>query len=42
VDWVPAVLAGLDRPFVVEHPPALRELVHALGTRLVAYSALCP
>ena len=24
--WIPAILAGLDRPFVVEHPEALVSL----------------
>jgi predicted DNA-binding transcriptional regulator YafY len=34
LDWVPAVLASLDRPFVVEHPAALRDQVRALAERL--------
>ncbi|AEW98428.1 Helix-turn-helix type 11 domain protein (plasmid) [Streptantibioticus cattleyicolor NRRL 8057 = DSM 46488] len=34
LDWLPAVLASLDRPFVVEHPPELRDLVRALARRL--------
>ncbi len=38
LDWVPAVLAALDRPFVVEHPPALRDLVRALARRLSEYA----
>jgi predicted DNA-binding transcriptional regulator YafY len=35
LDWVPALLARLDLPFVVEQPAELRELVRALGRRLV-------
>jgi predicted DNA-binding transcriptional regulator YafY len=34
LDWVPALLAGLDRPFVVEGPDELRDLVRALARRL--------
>ena len=34
LDWVPAALAGLDRPFVVEEPDDLRALVHDLARRL--------
>lgn len=36
LEWVPAVLAGIDRPFVIEGPPALRPLVRALADRLAA------
>ncbi|TQS41989.1 helix-turn-helix transcriptional regulator [Cryptosporangium phraense] len=36
--WVPGVLAGLNRPFVVESPDALRDEVRALATRLVGYA----
>lgn len=36
LDWVPAVLAGIDRPFVIEEPDALRPLVRALADRLTA------
>jgi predicted DNA-binding transcriptional regulator YafY len=42
LDWVPALLASLDRPFVVEHPPALRDLVRALGRRLGDYADAGP
>jgi predicted DNA-binding transcriptional regulator YafY len=35
LEWVPAVLAGLDRPFTVERPAELRGLVAALGRRLL-------
>jgi hypothetical protein len=38
LDWVPAVLAGLDRPFVIEHPVALRDQVRALAGRLSRYA----
>jgi predicted DNA-binding transcriptional regulator YafY len=34
LDWVPALLAGLDRAFVVEGPDELRDLVRALARRL--------
>ena len=36
LDWVPAVLAGIDRPFRIEGPDALRPLVRALVDRLTA------
>ena len=36
LDWVPAVLAALDAPFVVEHPDALRGLLRTLADRLAA------
>jgi predicted DNA-binding transcriptional regulator YafY len=39
LDWVPGVLAGLDRPFVVEAPPQLADAVRDLGKRLIAYAA---
>lgn len=39
LDWVPALLARLDRPFVIERPEALRELVRALARRLDAATA---
>ncbi|MGY1435304.1 helix-turn-helix transcriptional regulator [Streptomyces reniochalinae] len=34
LEWIPAVLAAVDRPFVIERPAALRDLVHALARRL--------
>lgn len=34
LDWLPAVLASLDRPFLVERPDELRGLVEALAVRL--------
>ena len=36
LDWVPGVLASLDRPFVIERPGELRGLVAALAGRLAA------
>jgi hypothetical protein len=36
LDWVPAVLASIDRPFVIERPDELRGLVIALADRLAA------
>jgi hypothetical protein len=36
LDWVPAVLASIDRPFVIERPDELRGLVTALAGRLAA------
>jgi predicted DNA-binding transcriptional regulator YafY len=35
LDWLPAVLASLDRPFAIERPEELRGLVAALAGRLV-------
>jgi predicted DNA-binding transcriptional regulator YafY len=34
LDWLPAVLASLDRPFVIERPDELRGLVKDLADRL--------
>ena len=36
LDWLPPVLASLDRPFVIERPDELRSLVTALAGRLAA------
>jgi predicted DNA-binding transcriptional regulator YafY len=36
LDWVPAVLASIDRPFVIERPDELCGLVIALADRLAA------
>jgi predicted DNA-binding transcriptional regulator YafY len=36
LDWLPPVLASLDRPFVIERPDELRDLVIALADRLAA------
>ncbi|RZS77931.1 transcriptional regulator [Motilibacter rhizosphaerae] len=37
--WVAAALAALDRPFVIDHPEALRDVVSELGRRLQAGAA---
>ncbi|MEU5950870.1 YafY family protein [Streptomyces sp. NPDC047525] len=34
LDWLPPVLASLDRPFIVERPDELRDLVVAFSDRL--------
>jgi hypothetical protein len=34
LDWLPPLLASLDRPFVVERPDELRDLIAALADRL--------
>ncbi|MER8096100.1 helix-turn-helix transcriptional regulator [Streptomyces goshikiensis] len=34
LDWLPAVLASLDRPFVIERPDELRGLITAFAERL--------
>ncbi|MFE2597776.1 helix-turn-helix transcriptional regulator [Streptomyces sp. NPDC059396] len=34
LDWLPAVLASLDRPFAIERPDELRGLVEAFAERL--------
>jgi predicted DNA-binding transcriptional regulator YafY len=36
LDWLPRVLASLDRPFVIERPGELRDLVIALADRLTS------
>ena len=36
LDWLPGLLASLDRPFLVEQPEELRSLVTALADRLAA------
>lgn len=38
LDWLPPVLASLDRPFVIERPHELRDLVTALADRLASYA----
>ncbi|MER6142452.1 YafY family protein [Streptomyces sparsogenes] len=38
LDWLPPVLAALDRPFVIERPDELRDLVTALADRLGSYA----
>ena len=39
LEWLPAILAGLDCPFVIEQPTELRELVRDLARRLGEYAA---
>ncbi|RSN64839.1 helix-turn-helix transcriptional regulator [Actinomadura sp. WAC 06369] len=36
LDWLPPVLASLDRPFAIERPDELRDLVAALAERLAS------
>ncbi|BCJ39824.1 transcriptional regulator [Actinoplanes ianthinogenes] len=36
LDWIPARLAALDHPFVIDHPAELRDLVTALADRLTS------
>ena len=36
LDWLPPLLASLDRPFAVERPAELRDLIAALADRLAA------
>ncbi|MEV5982572.1 YafY family protein [Streptomyces sp. NPDC052114] len=36
LDWLPAVLASLDRPFVIERPAELRDQVVAFADRLAS------
>ncbi|MFJ1867064.1 helix-turn-helix transcriptional regulator [Streptomyces sp. NPDC088097] len=36
LDWLPPVLASLDRPFVIERPDELRDLVIAFADRLLS------
>ncbi|MFI7384601.1 helix-turn-helix transcriptional regulator [Streptomyces sp. NPDC049813] len=38
LDWLPPALAALDRPFVVESPGELRDLVAAFARRLASYA----
>ncbi|MDI2129064.1 helix-turn-helix transcriptional regulator [Yinghuangia seranimata] len=38
LDWLPPVLAALDRPFVIERPAELQDLVIALADRLASYA----
>ncbi|MYS39690.1 WYL domain-containing protein [Streptomyces sp. SID5998] len=42
LDWLPPVLAALDRPFVIERPAELRDLVAALADRLASYARRDP
>jgi predicted DNA-binding transcriptional regulator YafY len=38
LDWLPPLLASLDRPFVIERPDELRDVVIALADRLASYA----
>ena len=38
LDWIPALLAGLDHPFIVEEPAALRDRVRTLARQLEQYA----
>lgn len=38
LDWVPSVLAGLDRPFVIEEPDELRARVRTLAGELASWA----
>ncbi|WP_066373133.1 helix-turn-helix transcriptional regulator [Herbidospora mongoliensis] len=38
LDWLPPLLASLDRPFVIERPDELRDLVVALAGRLASHA----
>ncbi|MFF0075309.1 helix-turn-helix transcriptional regulator [Streptomyces sp. NPDC005494] len=42
LDWLPPVLAALDRPFVIERPDELRGLVAALADRLASFARRAP
>jgi predicted DNA-binding transcriptional regulator YafY len=42
LDWLPALLASLDLPFVIEQPEELRGLVVALAGRLAAAAGELP
>ena len=39
LDWIPALLAALDHPFIVEEPEALRDRVKELARPLEQYAA---
>ncbi|GAA3598772.1 WYL domain-containing protein [Kineosporia mesophila] len=39
LDWVPALIAGLDLPFVIEEPAQLRERMADLAQRLLDWSS---
>ncbi|MEU4229737.1 YafY family protein [Nonomuraea sp. NPDC026600] len=42
LDWLPGVLASLDRPFVIEQPDELRDLVTELANRLMSSARRSP
>jgi predicted DNA-binding transcriptional regulator YafY len=39
LDWLPALIAGLDRPFVIEQPDELRERMSEFAHRLTGWAA---
>ncbi|MFD1374324.1 helix-turn-helix transcriptional regulator [Actinoplanes sichuanensis] len=39
LDWLPPVLAGLARPFVIRRPAELREIVRAWADRVAGYAS---
>ncbi|MGB8940267.1 MAG: transcriptional regulator, partial [Streptomyces sp.] len=39
LDWLPAVLASLNRPFAIERPDELRDLVAEFAERLAVSAA---
>jgi predicted DNA-binding transcriptional regulator YafY len=39
LEWVAGTLAMLDSPFIIEHPQELRDVVTALGQRLITAAA---
>ena len=42
LDWVPALIAGLDRPFVIEQPAELRRRVSEFADRLAGWAGTAP
>lgn len=38
LDWIPPLLAALDRPFLIDEPAELRQLVDDLAKRLTRYA----
>ncbi|MFF3767576.1 helix-turn-helix transcriptional regulator [Streptomyces sp. NPDC001922] len=42
LDWLPAVLASLDRPFVIDGPDELHGLVEAFAERLATFARRSP
>ncbi|MFD8913049.1 helix-turn-helix transcriptional regulator [Streptomyces sp. NPDC059575] len=42
LDWLPAVLASLDRPFVIDGPSELRGLVEEFAARLTGFARWSP
>ncbi|GHA54824.1 transcriptional regulator [Streptomyces tauricus] len=38
LDWLPPLLASLNRPFAIEHPDELRDLLAAFAERLTSYA----